>query len=113
MPTYQIESPSGSSTRPYPQVHPVPGQVYQVTKSFVTLAGFRYFEGEPRSYGEVCLVYGTDSIVDSGVIEYRGWDIHDSWVVARGKDRQHFYFGTGGHGQGYTHHIPKRKLLLC
>lgn len=63
-------------------------------------------EGDPRSYGEVCLVYGTNSIVNSGIIEYRGWDIHDNWVVVRNKGGQHFYFGTGGHGQGYTHHIP-------
>ena len=58
-----------------------------------------------REYRQLSLAHKTGTIIDSGEIEYKGWDCTDNWAVVDDVDGRHFYCGTGAHGGGYTHHI--------
>jgi hypothetical protein len=60
---------------------------------------------EAREYRQLHLVHKTGTIIDSGVIEYKGWDCTDDWAVVDDVDGRHFYCGTSAHGGGYTYHI--------
>jgi hypothetical protein len=60
---------------------------------------------EAREYRQLSLVHKTGTIIDSGEIEYKGWDCTDDWAVVDDVDGRHFYCGTSAHGGGYTYHI--------
>ena len=60
---------------------------------------------EVREYRQLHLAHKTGTIIDSGVIEYKGWDCTDDWAVVDDVDGRHFYCGTSAHGGGYTYHI--------
>jgi hypothetical protein len=60
---------------------------------------------EVREYRQLHLAHKTGTIIDSGEIQYKGWDCTDDWAVVDDVDGRHFYCGTSAHGGGYTYHI--------